>query len=538
LKKLKINNNFVRVKQIIAVFIISLVFVSGVGFAVTLQDADDDGAIDSIAVESITSMYDYIVSTSDNLTDIINNQLSSGETIFIGTGVHMITANLTVDVGTVDIGGAGENLTIIKVPDGTDLRPFAIGINNHVDYVNIHDFSIDANDDQQTNSLFRRDGLYIGDASNITIERVCVYDTHNKSYYHGEGILASVYSEDVQILHCRVNNSGYDGIGAAGNRILIEGCKVTNPYNRGISTTDSSNYNDGNNITIKNNFIEGGTLPASGIGIGYQSGSSGSNNVIAEGNHIYIHGGSGRRGIVVNARSHNITLKDNFIDGKGFEIGIYINDYSTDVMIIDNHIWDVDQSYKYSIKLENVNETIIRGNSITNSATMHLINVKNFTISENTLTNIIGTGIYLSSSCRHGKILSGNIYDASTSGIDCLGENISISLVFVNKTGLHGIAAPGNNITVSYCNINDIVNRGLTTAGNDNIFNYNIIDNCGDDEIYDNGHRTIVNGCGKNAGDPNSAGDWNGYGERGLEVFDTSNDKFYKHNGTGWMLLN
>jgi len=50
--------------------------------------------------------------------------------------------------------------------------------------------------------------------------------------------------------------------------------------------------------------------------------------------------------------------------------------------------------------------------------------------------------------------------------------------------------------------------------------------------------RSLVNGVGQNAGDPNSAGDWNGYGEFGITVFDTSNDKFYSYNGTGWNSLN
>jgi len=50
--------------------------------------------------------------------------------------------------------------------------------------------------------------------------------------------------------------------------------------------------------------------------------------------------------------------------------------------------------------------------------------------------------------------------------------------------------------------------------------------------------RSIVNGLGLNEGDPNSAGDWNGYGTFGDRVYDSTNDKFYSHNGTGWMVLN
>ena len=59
-----------------------------------------------------------------------------------------------------------------------------------------------------------------------------------------------------------------------------------------------------------------------------------------------------------------------------------------------------------------------------------------------------------------------------------------------------------------------------------------------DDDLIDNGNRTVINGLGVNAGNPNSAGDWNGKGLLGDRVFDTTNDKFYSHNVTGWMVLN
>jgi hypothetical protein len=49
------------------------------------------------------------------------------------------------------------------------------------------------------------------------------------------------------------------------------------------------------------------------------------------------------------------------------------------------------------------------------------------------------------------------------------------------------------------------------------------------------GVRTLVNGVGKNAGDPNSSGEWNGYGEEGVVVVDTSNSTTYHYRGGGWV---
>ena len=57
-------------------------------------------------------------------------------------------------------------------------------------------------------------------------------------------------------------------------------------------------------------------------------------------------------------------------------------------------------------------------------------------------------------------------------------------------------------------------------------------------EVKDDGVMNVINGLGKNIGDPNSNGYWNGKGEFGDLVFDISNDKYYSYNGTGWMVLN
>lgn len=56
-------------------------------------------------------------------------------------------------------------------------------------------------------------------------------------------------------------------------------------------------------------------------------------------------------------------------------------------------------------------------------------------------------------------------------------------------------------------------------------------------DISDSGTRTVLNGIGKNAGDPSSAGDWNGNGVEGVVVRDTSNTDLYQYINGSWVEL-
>ena len=57
-------------------------------------------------------------------------------------------------------------------------------------------------------------------------------------------------------------------------------------------------------------------------------------------------------------------------------------------------------------------------------------------------------------------------------------------------------------------------------------------------DITDAGVRTLINGVGTNAGDPNSAGNWNNNGYEGVHVLDTTNGKIYIFRNGTWYLLN
>lgn len=93
-----------------------------------------------------------------------------------------------------------------------------------------------------------------------------------------------------------------------------------------------------------------------------------------------------------------------------------------------------------------------------------------------------------------------------------------------------------NNVSVTN-NIFNTCTVGIRIDSEDNIVNDNLFNGCTTD-IDDRGDRTLINGCGSNAGNPNSAGLWNGYGEKGNIVFDTSNSKFYiNYDGTNWQAV-
>ena len=53
--------------------------------------------------------------------------------------------------------------------------------------------------------------------------------------------------------------------------------------------------------------------------------------------------------------------------------------------------------------------------------------------------------------------------------------------------------------------------------------------------LNDNGVRTVMNGWGENAGDPNTTGDWNGSGYEGAAVVDTANSARYVFRNGGWV---
>ncbi|WP_256394123.1 hypothetical protein [Natronoarchaeum rubrum] len=49
------------------------------------------------------------------------------------------------------------------------------------------------------------------------------------------------------------------------------------------------------------------------------------------------------------------------------------------------------------------------------------------------------------------------------------------------------------------------------------------------------GTRTLINGVGRNSGDPSSGGDWNGNGREGVKVYDTTNSTKYWYVNGSWV---
>jgi hypothetical protein len=55
--------------------------------------------------------------------------------------------------------------------------------------------------------------------------------------------------------------------------------------------------------------------------------------------------------------------------------------------------------------------------------------------------------------------------------------------------------------------------------------------------LFQNGTRCTIDGLGYNGGDPSSTGDWNGNGQEGIMVRDTTNNSTYLYNDGVWTLL-
>lgn len=55
----------------------------------------------SVNIDELSNVFDYIVGTGDNLKDIIDNQLSDGESVFVGPGTHTVTNDNNTSILTV-----------------------------------------------------------------------------------------------------------------------------------------------------------------------------------------------------------------------------------------------------------------------------------------------------------------------------------------------------------------------------------------------------------------------------------------------------
>ncbi len=128
---------------------------------------------------------------------------------------------------------------------------------------------------------------------------------------------------------------------------------------------------------------------------------------------------------------------------------------------------------------------------------------------------VTGTG----TSCTGNFLGAG----ATTFEIICAGSkcNISGNTLLVPNTGtpkiVGNISVGGNN------NIIDQPTWSVSVSGNDNVINAIV--------TSDTGSRNIINGISKNAGDPASAGVWNGVAKPdGVKIYDTSNNKLYLYH--------
>ena len=76
---------------------------------------DPRGSFEALDTEQIKNVYDYVISTDDDIADILSNQLSTGESAWIGKGTHEPTSTIQItDVDDFTIHGPGTSNVVIK----------------------------------------------------------------------------------------------------------------------------------------------------------------------------------------------------------------------------------------------------------------------------------------------------------------------------------------------------------------------------------------------------------------------------------------
>lgn len=126
------------------------------------------------------------------------------------------------------------------------------------------------------------------------------------------------------------------------------------------------------------------------------------------------------------------------------------------------------------------------------------------------------------------------VYDNSY-GISLQHNNYTVfNNVIIRANDGYGIFMNNiNNVSFVNCRALNNTDEGFYIKGVDTrLHNTQAIGN--GTNIRDEGTRTVIEGLGKNAGDPSATGDWNGYGYEGLIIRDTTNANTYIYNNGVW----
>lgn len=449
-----------------------------------------DGTLTGPAIDtdSVHNVADHVIGTDDDLKSIFENDLSAGDSVSIGPGIHEYM-NVEPTVDDVTVYGAAESVLLLSSSASTsNLADTSNRDNllvlNGVDGWRFTGVTFDGNSsalsDYDANQEDALNALVLAYSTGHTLQKCIFRNTRQNG-------LRTLGGSDHRVLNCEFRNNrthilAFWGDGQFGTSSepttdsVIRDCEfhgtVTdmtagNPYAIYLS-------NDENNWTVAGNYIYGEDTLGRGINI------FNSNDCVVRDNHLYS---LTSRGIAFQgASSNNNKILDNYIECPNAKPIYAGTDPHTNNRLAGN--------------------TIIGAEDVSGTRGIDLRDGSGWRIHDNHL-DLTGTspdrGIWIDGTAEcvvtRNHCIACNIGGTAD---DVQAANNTID--DADNNGFDGFRIGGTNWRIGE---NEII--GTTAFGTDTIAN--------------KGTRVTLRGVGHNGTDnPRSAGDWNGNGREGVVV--------------------
>ncbi|NCA93768.1 MAG: hypothetical protein EOM84_01175 [Sphingobacteriia bacterium] len=315
-------------------------------------------------------------------------------TVFLPKGIYRVS-NLNVPSNVI-VQGEGQNSTIIKLLNSATGNCLSVSDSNNVI---IRDLQLDGNRVNNSTNGDSADsnwnGIWVNGATDIIIERV--YSRSNG--YHG---IIMVNVSRIRVIDCHFEDNGYRPIhGHAGvYDVIIRGCQVAENgkgfANQGATPYDGIFFFDNvRRLVLSDNVIRGvtGSNPAIEVG-GIKTGTTGSSHItiknnIIDGNSISDGYGISLTGpeltdVIISGNVFTNILRgilavDNYGVTTGMRFSITGNTFENctsgilfyggiSKSIINGNVFDM-ETRGFGIKVKNLSQSTISGNTFTNAGT-------------------------------------------------------------------------------------------------------------------------------------------------------------------------
>ena len=371
-----------------------------------------------------------VVVTTRKQLEAAFDELSAGDTIHISgkNAPYRTTTWLDVDVDGVTVSGPGVR-NLIKPADGANVGGIRIGHHSRCRGIDVRGVGYHGNTGGQSGDAERLHGIDVRNATNVTIERNRIRNTHPRKHGNGgSGISVSPRCSDVRITSNRISEYGDRGIQLGGKQIVVSGNVVTTGLDRPISCDlwySRSKNGTAQSVSIFGNLL-GDSVEGSLIGIARNTpltSSAGHVNVfgnvgfgahksfchvrgprtlenISIQNNRSVQAASGLTtetttkfaGIAVDvARGRNLSIRNNELhDYSGH--GIHVDSELSDVSIQNNSISSAGLA---GIRMVRGDCGLVQGNVVTGTETagIRLKGTSKVVLRDNYLRRIGGVGI-------------------------------------------------------------------------------------------------------------------------------------------------